>query len=72
MDVLLTQVQQGQQDDDGLLLVPSNVEDERQLVDVIEAEDFLELERDEGEAVGVVALAGIEDARDAADVAGPS
>ena len=37
------------------MLVPSDVEDERQLVDIIEAEDFLELERDEGETVGVVA-----------------
>ena len=69
MDVLDAEVQQGQQDDDSLLLVPSNVEDERQLVDIIKTEDFLELERDQREAVGVVALASIEDARDAADVA---
>ena len=69
VDVLDAEVQQGQQDDDGLLLVPSDVEDKRQLVDVIKTEDFLELERDQREAVGVVALASIEDARDAADVA---
>lgn len=63
VDVLDAEVQQGQQDDDGLLLVPSDVEDKRQLVDVIKTEDFLELERDQREAVGVVALASIEDAR---------
>lgn len=69
VDVLDPEVEQGQQHGHRLLLIPGDVEDDRQLVDVVEAEDLLELERDHGQAVGVVALPGVQYPRDAADVA---
>ncbi len=47
MDVLHAKVKERQQDDDGLLLVPCDVEGERQLVDVVKAENLLELQCDE-------------------------
>ena len=69
MDVLDAEVQQGEQDDDGLLLVPGDIVGNRQLIDIVEAEDLFELQSNQREAVAVVALASVEHARDAADVA---
>jgi hypothetical protein len=51
------------------LLVPGDVVGDGQLVDVVEFKDFFELQRNYGQRIGVVALAGVEYARDAADVA---
>ena len=44
MDILHSQIQQGQQYDDRLLLIPGNVVDNGQLVDVLQSEDLLELQ----------------------------
>lgn len=44
VDVLDAQVQQSQQDDDGLLLVPGNIVDNGQVVDIIKAKDLLQLQ----------------------------
>ena len=60
MDVLHTQVQQGQQDDDSFLFVPGNVEDQGQFVDIFQTEDFLQFQGDQSQGVGVVALTGIQ------------
>ena len=62
-------MQQRQQHDDGFLLIPRDVERQRQLVDIVETERLLQGHRDEREAVGVVALAGIEHAGNTADIA---
>ena len=69
MDVLHAEVEQGKENDDGLLLVPRDIVGNRKIVDVIQAEHLFELQRDQCKRVGIVALAGIEYARDAADIA---
>ena len=66
MDVFDAQVEEGQKNDDGLLLIPGNVVDDGQVVDIVQAEDFLEFEGDEGQGVGVVALAGVKNSGNAA------
>ena len=58
-----------QHDRDGLLLVPRDIERERQAVDVVEPERVLERERDDRQRIAVVALPGVEDARNAVDIA---
>ena len=40
-DILHTELQQGQEDGHGFLLVPGNIVDDRQIVDIVEAEDLL-------------------------------
>lgn len=44
MNVLDAEAEQCEQHDDGFLLVPCYVEGDRQVVDIVQAEDFLELE----------------------------
>ena len=69
MDVLHAKVEQGKQNDDRLLLIPRDIVYHGQLVHIIETEHFLQLQCDEGERVGIVALSRIEHARNAADIA---
>ena len=61
-DSLDSEGKQGKKDRHGFLLIPGDVERERQFVDVVETENFFELECDDGERIAVVALAGIENA----------
>ena len=68
VDILHAQVQQGQQHDDRLLLIPGDVVDNRQVVDVVQAEDLLQLQGNDSQGVGVVALTGIQYTGNAADV----
>ena len=68
MNVLYAQMQQCQQDDDRFLLIPRNVVDNGQFVDVLQSEHLLQLERDDRQRVAVVALSGIEHTRNASDV----
>ena len=68
VDVLHAEMEQRKENNDRLLLVPRNVVRNRELVHIIQTEYFLKLQRDQRERVGVVALTGIEDARDTADV----
>ena len=49
VNILHSEGEQGEQDDDGLLLVPGNVERQRELIDVVEPEDLLQLERDQSQ-----------------------
>ena len=44
VDILHTKAQQRQQYDDCLLLIPSNVEDDRKVVDAIHTKDLLQLQ----------------------------
>ncbi len=69
MNVLYAQIEKGEKYDDGLLLIPCDVEYDRKIVDIVEPENLLELESDERKRVGVIALSGIENARDSVDVA---
>ena len=68
MDVLHAQVQQSQENDDGLLLVPRQHQRQRQVVDPA-AEGLGQGHGNADRAVGIVALAAIQDARDASDAA---
>ena len=68
LDVLDPQVQQGQQDDHRLLLVPGEDHRERQVVDAA-LEGARQGHGDLDGRVGVVALADVQQARDAADIA---
>ena len=69
MDVLHAEAEQGEQDDDGLLLVPSDVVGDGQLVHVVQAKHFLQLQGDEGQRIAVVALSSVQNARNTVDVA---
>ena len=69
MDILHPKVQQRQQHDYRFLLVPGNVKGDRQLIDVRQAEHFLQFQRDHRQRIGVVALSGIQHTGDPADVA---
>ena len=69
VDVFHAQVEQGQQDNHRLLLIPGDVIDDGQVIDVVQAEDLLELEGDDSQGVGVVALARVQHPGDAVDVA---
>ena len=69
MDVFHAQVEQGQQDNHRLLLIPGDVIDDGQVIDVVQAEDLLELEGDDSQGVGVVALARVQHPGDAVDIA---
>ena len=68
VDVLDAQIQQGQQTMTAFV-VPGDVVDNGQVVDVVQAENFLELQGDNRQGVGVVALTGVQHAGNAADVA---
>ena len=57
MDILHAEIQESQKDDDRLLFIPGNVVHDGQLIHIVKAECFLQLKGNEGEAVGVVALA---------------
>ena len=69
MDVLNAQTQQRQKHDYGLLFVPSDVKDNRQVVDILCLEDFLQFHSDHSPAVAIVALSGVEHAWNAVDIA---
>ena len=69
VDVFHAQVEQGQQDNHRLLLIPGDVIDDGQVIDVVQAEDLLELEGDDSQGVGVVALARVQHPGDAVDIA---
>ena len=71
MDIFHAQVQEGQQHDDSLLLIPGNVVGDGQLVDVRKTEDLLQLQSDDGQRVGIVALACVQHPGNAADLAKP-
>ena len=49
VDILHAEVEQSEENDDGLLLVPRDVVGNRQIVDVIQAEHLFELQRDQRE-----------------------
>lgn len=49
VDMLYAQTQQGQQDNDGFLLVPGNVVHDGQFVDIIQLENFLQFQGNDGQ-----------------------
>ena len=68
MDILHTQIQQRQKNNDGLLLIPGDIERDRQLINIIKTEYFFQLKRDDGKRIGVIALSGIENSWNPADM----
>jgi len=44
MDILHAKAQQSEKHDDGLLLIPGNVESNRQIIDISSSEDLFELQ----------------------------
>jgi hypothetical protein len=69
MNILYTKCQQSQENQNGFLLIPGDVVDDWQIIDIIEFKYFFEFKRDHSKAVGVIALSGIKDSWDAADIA---
>ena len=68
-DAFDAQKEQGQKDGHGLLFVPGDIKGNGQLVDVGEAKDLLQLQGDDRQGIGIVALAGVEHPGNAADIA---
>ena len=69
MDVLHPEKQQCQQHDDRFLLVPGDIVGDGQLVDIVEAEHFLQFQGDDRQRIGIVALTGVQHPGDPADIA---
>ena len=69
MDILHAKAQQSEKHDDSLLLVPGNVEGNRQIIDISSSEDLFEVQSHHSPRIAVVALSSIEHTRDAVDVA---
>ena len=59
MDALNSKIKKGEKDDDRFLLIPRDIEYERQIIDALELESILKGHRYAYERVGVVALACI-------------
>ena len=69
MDILHPKAQQGEEHDDGLLLIPCDVKGYRQLVNISSTEDLFELQGHHSPRIAVVALSGVENAGNTIDVA---
>ncbi len=57
MNIFDAEGKQCQKNDNGFLFVPGDIINNRQLVDISQAKNFLQLERDQCQRIGVVALA---------------
>ena len=68
MNVRDAQAEQGKQYDHRLLLVPGNVVNDRQVIDTLQPKGLLQGHCDHHQRVTVVALSGIEYARNAPDI----
>ena len=69
MNVLHAEVKKSEKHDDRLLLIPRNVEGNRQIVDIVQPEDFLQFQGNQSQRIRVIALPGIKYARDTTDIA---
>lgn len=69
MDVSDAECEQGQQNDDGLLLIPGDVIDDGQLIYIAESQGITQHNGGKDKGVGVVALSGIQHAGYPVDVA---
>ena len=69
MDILHAKIQKRQQNDDSLLLIPRNVVGDGQVVDIVQTENFLELQSNDSQRIRIVALPGVQNTRNAVDVA---
>ena len=56
MNIFNAQGKQCQKNDNGLLFIPGDIVNNRQLVDIIQAKNFFQLECDQRQRIGVVAL----------------
>ena len=69
MDILDSERQQRQQHQHGFLFIPGDIVNDRKIVDVIQTEDFLQLQCNDGNGIRVVTLSGIQYARDTVNIA---
>src|SRR5574344_2269978 len=69
MDILHAKRQKRQQNDDSLLLIPRNVVGDGQVVDIVQTENFLELQSNDSQRIRIIALPGVQNTRNAVDVA---
>lgn len=67
MYIFYRDVQKRQQYDDRFLLISGDIIDDRQIVNIVQHEDFLELEDDQDHELGGIALACVQDAGDSVD-----
>ena len=58
-EIFKSQMQQGKQYCHGLLLIPRNIERDRQIIDIFYSENFFEFQCDHSKGVAIVALSGI-------------
>lgn len=68
MDILDAQIQQGEKHNDCFLLVPCDIERNRQVVDIVQPKDLLQFQGNQRQRIRVVALSGIQHAGNAADI----
>ena len=68
MDVLDSKIKQGKENDDCFLLIPCDIVGDRELVDIVKAKNFLELEGYDRKRIRIVALACVKDSWYSSDV----
>lgn len=68
VDVFYPKGKERQENDHGFLFIPGNVVDDRKLIDIFKAKNFLKFHGDHCKRVGIVALASIQNARNSVDI----
>ena len=67
MNVLYAQGKEGKKDDDRLLFIPGNIINNGEFIHIVKVENFLQLQGNEGQTVGIIALPRIQHPGNAAD-----
>ena len=60
MDILDSERQQRQQHQYSFLFIPGNIVNDRKLINIIQTEQLLQFQRDDGNGIRVVTLSGIQ------------
>ena len=60
MDILDSERQQRQQYQYSFLFIPGNIVNDRKLINIIQTEQLLQFQRDDGNGIRVVTLSGIQ------------
>lgn len=68
VNIFYPEGKQRQENDHGFLLIPGNVVDDRKLIDILKAKNFLKFHGDHCKGIGIVALACIQNSWDAVDI----
>ena len=67
-DAFKAQGQQRQKHQNGFLFIPGNIKGNRKIIDILQAKGLLKLHGNNGQGIGIIALAGIENPGDSADI----